>query len=72
VFTMSKMFASYSVDDISAARQFYDELGLQVTAASNDMDPCGSASAEIKTSCCTPKPTTCQPRTRSSISQWGT
>jgi catechol 2,3-dioxygenase-like lactoylglutathione lyase family enzyme len=39
VFTMSKMFASYSVDDISAARQFYDELGLQVTAESNEHGP---------------------------------
>ena len=29
MFAMSKMFASYSVDDINAARQFYGELGLR-------------------------------------------
>jgi len=39
VFAMSKMFASYSVDDINAARQFYGELGLKVTAASDERGP---------------------------------
>jgi len=33
------MFASYSVDDISAARQFYGELGFQVTSASDEYGP---------------------------------
>jgi predicted enzyme related to lactoylglutathione lyase len=33
------MFASYSVDDISPARQFYGELGLQVTSASDEYGP---------------------------------
>lgn len=39
MFAMSKMFASYSVDDIKAARQFYGELGLQVTSASDEHGP---------------------------------
>jgi predicted enzyme related to lactoylglutathione lyase len=39
VFTMSRMFASYSVDDIDAAKQFYGELGLKVTAASDEHGP---------------------------------
>jgi catechol 2,3-dioxygenase-like lactoylglutathione lyase family enzyme len=39
VFAMSKMFASYSVDDINAARQFYGELGLKVTPASDERGP---------------------------------
>jgi catechol 2,3-dioxygenase-like lactoylglutathione lyase family enzyme len=39
MFAMSRMFASYSVDDINAARQFYGELGLQVTAAGDEHGP---------------------------------
>jgi hypothetical protein len=33
------MFASYSVDDINAARQFYGELGLKLTPASDERGP---------------------------------
>lgn len=39
MFGMSQMFASHSVDDINLARQFYGDLGLQVTSASDEHGP---------------------------------
>jgi predicted enzyme related to lactoylglutathione lyase len=35
----SKVFTSYSVDDINAARQFYGKLGVKVTAVSEEHGP---------------------------------
>ena len=65
MFTMSKMFASYSVDDLDAAKQFYGELGLKVTAASDEHGPLWLHFAEIRRSCYTPRLTTRLPPTRS-------
>ena len=39
MFATSKVFASFSVDDINSAQQFYAELGLKVTAVTDGHGP---------------------------------